>query len=224
MDLLGVSRFSTNELLSSLRRVRLRGYDGALVYRDAEIELVESLDPRLVVPAQNYVLRGNVERVGDLREALRDWGVDPLRMTGGAYLRFRDAPTAVTLLPPILEESVEVDGKKCLLVSDGLHRLFYAFSRYVAISAVVVRGATHPYYAFALPGGWNDVKMLDSLPATYQKKVYRQPENYKALFRDFNSVFPNVQSQRRKSNPNSLTPGGFVDPGEGAGPHYEQPS
>lgn len=220
VNLVGVSEFSRGKLVSSLRRVRLRGFDGALAYSNAQIELVEGLDPGLVAPAQNYVLRENVERVGELRTTLREWGIDPLRMTGGACLRTTDDPTTITLLPPVIEESVEPDGRTCLLVSDGLHRLFFAYSHDIAVSAVVVRGASHPYYAFPLPEGWNGVKLLESLPAAYQKKVYRQPDNYKALFRDFNGIFPNVQSQRRRSNPDSLQPGQFHGV---PGPANEQP-
>lgn len=211
MEVLSVTQFSRNDLLSSMRRVRLRGFDGATVYRKAQIEIVEALDPHAVLPAQNYVLRRSVERVGELRAALRKWGVDPLALNGGAYIRTADDPsTTLTVVPPVIEESVEPDGQVCLLVCDGLHRMFYAHAHNMQITALVVRRATHPYYAFPLAGGWDDVELLDSLPTTYQKKVYRHPDNYKALFRDFNGVFPNVQSQRLRSNPSSLQPGAFA--------------
>jgi hypothetical protein len=42
------------------------------------------------------------------------------------------------------------------------------------------------------------------LPDGHQKKEYRQPANYKALFRDFNAVFPGVQKQRKQSNPGHI--------------------
>ena len=48
------------------------------------------------------------------------------------------------------------------------------------------------------------VAELEELPATFQKKEYRVPGNYKALFRDFNAVFPGVQAERRRSNPAHL--------------------
>ncbi len=219
MEVLSVTEFSRSDLLSSMRRVRLRGFGGAEVYRDARIEIVEELDPHEVVPAQNYVLRAGVERVGELSAALDTWGVDPLRMGGGAYIRLADDPsTTITLLPPIVEESAEPDGTTCLLVCDGLHRVFYAHSHNRPVTALVVRGASHPYYAFPLGGGWGDVDLLDDLPTTYQKKTYRQPENYKALFRDFNGVFPNVQGQRRRSNPNTLEPGPSSSHDDDSGP------
>jgi hypothetical protein len=42
------------------------------------------------------------------------------------------------------------------------------------------------------------------LPDNYVKKVYRDPQNYKALFRDFNEHFPGVQKRRKRSNPAHL--------------------
>jgi hypothetical protein len=45
------------------------------------------------------------------------------------------------------------------------------------------------------------VAELEDLPDEFQKKEYRLPDNYKALFRDFNAVFPGVQKQRKQSNP-----------------------
>jgi hypothetical protein len=42
------------------------------------------------------------------------------------------------------------------------------------------------------------------LPDVYVKKAYRDKDNYKALFRDFNEVFPGVQKQRKRSNPGHL--------------------
>ena len=34
------------------------------------------------------------------------------------------------------------------------------------VTALVVRGASHPYYAFPLGGGWGDVDLLDDLPTS----------------------------------------------------------
>jgi hypothetical protein len=48
------------------------------------------------------------------------------------------------------------------------------------------------------------VEELAELTEGYQKKAYRNPENYKALFRDFNAVFEGVQKQRARTNPAHL--------------------
>ena len=47
-------------------------------------------------------------------------------------------------------------------------------------------------------------EQFDELREGYQKKEYRNPENYKALFRDFNEIFEGVQKQRPRTNPESL--------------------
>jgi hypothetical protein len=93
-----------------------------------------------------------------------------------------------------------------LLINDGIHRVFAARELGLPIATVIARGvpAEYPYYALALPRGWDDVTQLDELPDGFQKKEYRRPEGYKALFRDFNALFPGVQKERRKTNPAHL--------------------
>ena len=93
-----------------------------------------------------------------------------------------------------------------LLINDGMHRVFAARSLGLPISVIVIRGvsAEYPYYAYPLDGGWPEVTPLAELPDGYQKKTYRQPTNYRALFRDFNALFPGVQKERKNSNPKHL--------------------
>ena len=202
MDVIELSEFSREQLLTALRTVRLQGFGGAQPYADAQLELVEALDPDCVAPAQNYVLRDGVEFVLALRSALAQRGIDPFRLDGGITFRTSDDPSRPrTLIPPIVEESVEDGPRTVWLICDGMHRIYAARSLGLTFSAVVVRNAAYPYYAFPTEGGWRNVELLDRLPAVRQKKVYRQPDNYKALFRDFNAVFPQVQEQRARSNP-----------------------
>jgi len=219
MDVLEVTPFSRQVLLASLRQIRLRGFAGARPYAHARMELVQALDPEAVTPAQNYVLRGGVETVLALRRCLADRGLDPFSLDGGAHLRTAAEPTRTrALIPPIVEESAEADGSTVLLASDGLHRIYAARSLGLPISVVVIREVSHPYYAFPIEAGWDGVAMLEELPERYQKKAYRQPENYKALFRQFNEVFPGVQEQRARSNPAFLTPGPAAPPQGGSTP------
>jgi hypothetical protein len=116
----------------------------------------------------------------------------------------RDAP--IPFLPPVIEESVERDGSTVLLINDGIHRVYAARKRGRKINVVLARNVPpqYPYYAYALPEGWACVEELDELREGYQKKEYRNPENYKALFRDFNEIFEGVQKQRPRSNPTHL--------------------
>jgi hypothetical protein len=205
--ILSIERFTAGELLSTLRRTRLRGYDGAQPYRDATLELVPGVSPDDLTPAQNYVLTPSVEKVLQLRTALLADGVDIFALSGGVYVTTSDDPQErIPVIPPVVEESPEPDGRRVLLINDGMHRVFAARSVESDISVVVVRGVPEefPYYAYALDGGWSRVTPLSELPDVHQKKEYRQPDNYKALFREFNALFPGVQKERKQSNPAHL--------------------
>lgn len=210
-----LERFSREELLSRIAQVRLRGFDGARPYSLASLELV-TVSPDELAPAQRYVLRPTVETVLALRQELLPHGIDIFALDGGAYVRadqpserfppYRtgNAPEVVPVIPPVVEESVEPDGRTVWIINDGIHRVYAARSLGLPITVVRASAVSHPYYALALAGGWTEVDELDELPERYEKKTYRDPSNYKALFREFNDVFPGVQKERRKSNPQHL--------------------
>jgi hypothetical protein len=207
LRVLSVERFDRAELLARLRRTRLRGFAGAQPYAAATLELSPASDPAGLAPAQRYVLRAGVARILELRAALLAHGLDVFALDGGALVRTSDAPEQpVPMIPPIVEESHEPDGRVVLVINDGIHRIFAARSLGLPIGVVVARGVPpeYPYYACATARGWSDVVELDELPDGFQKKTYRVPENYKALFREFNEVFPGVQQERKKSNPAHL--------------------
>jgi hypothetical protein len=207
LQILSVEPFPADQLLSRIRKTRLRGFEGAQPYTDASLELVHALDTDALVPAQNYVLTPGVDKILELRNALLAEGVDIFALEGGAYVVTSDDPDErIPVIPPIVEESREPDGRTVLLVNDGMHRIFAARSLGLPVSVVVARGVPteYPYYAFALEGGWSRVRPLAELPDGYQKKKYRQPTNYKSLFRDFNAIFPGVQKERKLSNPGHL--------------------
>lgn len=205
-EILSLAPIGRERLLASLRRVRLLGFDGARPYADARLELVVA-DPERLAPAQRYVLAPGVRRILRLREALLAHGVDVFALDGGVEVRTSWAPGGtVPVLPPIVEESHEADGRTVLVVNDGIHRVFAARSLGLPIAVVTAHGVPpeYPYYACALAHGWADVLGFEELPDGFEKKTYRNPDGYKALFRDFNAVFPGVQKERRKTNPEHL--------------------
>jgi hypothetical protein len=207
VQILSVTRFDRDELLSSLCRTPLRGFEKARLYESATLELAPATDTDSLTPAQRYVLGPTLRKLLELRGALSEHGIDLFALDGGAYIHTSDDPEeAIPIVPPIVEETLEPDGRTVLLINDGLHRVSAARSLGVPISVVVARGipAEYPYYAYALPQGWAELEVLEELPDSYQKKEYRLPENYKALFREFNTVFPGVQQQRKRSNPAHL--------------------
>ncbi len=207
MRILSIERFDADHLLSALRRTRLRGFAGARPYAEATLRLVPAIDPGVLAPAQNYVLTGGVAKVLEIRDALLPFGVDTFALDGGAYVRTDEDPDEVIpVIPPVVEESREPELGTVFLVNDGIHRVYAARSLGLPISVVLATGVPelYPYYAYALAGGWSRVTAIDELPDGHQKKEYRQPEHYKALFREFNDVFPGVQKQRKRSNPEHL--------------------
>jgi hypothetical protein len=207
LRVLSVEPFDRTELFARLRRTRLRGFDGAQPYAEATLALAPATDPETLAPAQRYVLKAGVARILELRRALLAHGIDLFALDGGAFVRTSEAPDeSVPVIPPIVEESHEPDGRTVLIVNDGIHRVYAARSIGLPITTVIARAVPpeYPYYACATPGGWSDVVELDELPDGFQKKTYRIPDNYKALFRDFNEVFPGVQKERKKSNPAHL--------------------
>ena len=207
MQILSMEEIPADRLLSMIRRTRLRGYEGAQPYIDASLQLVHGLDTDMLAPAQNYVLAPTVSKILELRAALLERDIDIFSLNGGLYVVTSDDPDErIPVIPPIAEESHEPDDRTVLLINDGMHRVFAARSLNLPISTIVVRGvpAQYPYYAYALDGGWPEVTPLTELPDGHQKKTYRQPASYRALFRDFNALFPGVQKERKKSNPSHL--------------------
>jgi hypothetical protein len=191
-----VEPISRDDLLARLRETRLMGYDGARVYEHARLA-VEAFDPDALTPAQRYVLMPGVRKILELRDAL---DVDIFALDGGIHLHTGDE--VIPFLPPIVERSAEPDGREVWLINDGIHRVYAARLSGSPINVVAVDGASHPYYALA--ASWEAVVELEELPDGFQKKAYRVPGNYKALFRDFNAVFPGVQAERKPSNPAHL--------------------
>lgn len=207
MNILSVEPFDEGRLLAAIRTTRLAGFDGALVYQHASIEIARAQDPDALAPAQRYVLTPAIAKILELRAALLGHGVDIFGLCGGAYVRTSEDPDeAVPVIPPIVEESLEPDGRVVLLINDGIHRIYAARSIGAPISVITVRDVPRqfPYYALALNRGWADVVELHELPDGFQKKEYRDPTDYRALFRDFNAVFPGVQKARKRSNPAHL--------------------
>jgi hypothetical protein len=196
------------DLLARLKKTRLRGFDRAEVYRDATLEIAP-IDTNDLTPAQRYVLKDGVQTILEISDAFEPLGLDVFGMRGALLFwpEGADASEApIPFLPPVIEESVEADGRKVLLINDGIHRVYAARKRGRKINVVLARNVPleYPYYAYALPDGWAQVEELDELTEGYQKKAYRNPDNYKALFRDFNEIFEGVQKQRPRTNPEHL--------------------
>ncbi len=209
-------------------------------YERADVTITD-MHPRHLAPAQLYVLRSEFEKVRDLRFAfLEEHGVDILRLADTKirdgkvvplsydqaqslgfieYTTDQDPDQKITVLPPIVEDSLEANKDVYNIINDGMHRCFLA--RVSMITPAVVKimkvPSNLPYYAYPLVNGWDDVTMVDALAPTLIKKFHRFKEpDYKAYYRDFNSAFTNVGGPRGKGTKPTLA--GFVgSPSSGSG-------
>lgn len=210
MRLLRWEQLSTEDTIARFKKTRLKGFGQPYVYGNARLELAPAVDPESLAPTQRYVLKSDLEAIFAIEEMFRPHGIDIYALTGALLFWVEhdgEEEGPIPFCPPIVEESVEPDGRTVLIINDGMHRIAAARKRGRPINVILARGvpAEYPYYAFPRPEGWTDLLELDELPDGFQKKAYRIPENYKSLFRDFNEVFPGIQKQRKQTNPASLT-------------------
>lgn len=206
MNLLRWEVLSTEETLDRFRRTRLRGFDRPYVYEQARLSLVPAVDTDRLAPAQRYVLQADIDSILTLQTLFAREGIDIFALQGAILFwleRDGEEEGPIPLCPPLVEESREAGGHTVWLINDGMHRIAAARSLGRPINVILAEGvpADFPYYAFPLSQGWAEVQLLPDLPEVFEKKAYRDPGNYKALFRDFNEVFPGIQKQRKQTNP-----------------------
>jgi hypothetical protein len=201
VEILEVREYGIEKLCRKLRQVPLMGSE-ILPYADADIKL-RSRTTAGLSPCQYYALNPNFKWIVGLSTLLaQSYEIDILNLPGYIQMIVRTAEgdiEKIDMLPPIVEREM-ADGRERLIICDGLHRLYYnhkirkSFANIVVISGIPPE---YPYYAHPNKNGWDDVEFLDALPAGYIKKDYRvEPPKHKALFRDFNAAFHNVQKER----------------------------
>ena len=197
MKIVGVERYSENELIERLRQVSMLKAPEIKVYSGAFISL-EKLSPASLSPPQNYILREELKKVRELKWALEEHGVDLFSLNGFVRMVLEGYDEPIDVLPPIVEESIEKDGTIHFIINDGMHRVYMALREWVIPQVALVRGIPRdlPYYAYPIPGGWQEVKERDDLPPGFLKKWHRFP-NYHAFYRNFNSAFRNVGGPRQ---------------------------
>lgn len=203
-DITRIETIPEAALLERLRQTRLRGFGQPLVYEQAQLTLVRQVDPRTLYPAQNYVLTADHERLHGLYHAFLKQGHNIFALEGALlfWVQHEDGSEEgpIPITPPVVEISLEPDGRTIPLINDGMHRVYTAMRLQQPIHIVLVRHVPvqWPYYAYPLANGWDDVEERQTLPEQYVKKAYRDPDHYKDLFRDFNDVFPGIQKQRKR--------------------------
>lgn len=199
MKLIELTPIPIENYHNGLKRVRLVGHGQPLVYENAVISSEPFVDTDLLIPTQRYVLTDIMKRTRQLYELLLREQVDLLELTTAWQLKLlMDDNTLRTfhLTPPLVEVTINSAYKQIWLLADGMHRVALARELKYHINITLVKGASHPYYARPLCS-WNEVLRLDKIPEGFKKKDYLE-KDYKALFRNFNEVFPGIQLPRNE--------------------------
>jgi len=178
-----------DELLRRLSLVTLQG-TGEKIYAECSV-IVRTLQLCNIRPAQNYVLRQDLERVRDLRRSVLDFcSTDILHLTGFLIVYFAGDIEPVHILPPVVEAHTESDGTQVNLVVDGMHRLYLAWLEWTAPKVLLIENVSSPYYAYPLRGDdpWSCVELREDLPENYIKRWHRMsPPKHKDFFRQFDA-------------------------------------
>ena len=199
MNIIKVEKFTNQDLISKLRNVSLMQNPEIKPYENTIITL-EKININSLSPTQKYLMNPELEKVKNLYKELKKHDVDLYNLNGYVDIYLEGYNTPISVLPIIVEESIEENGEVHLIVNDGMHRSFYAKQLNIIPQVAYIRGVNtekYPYYAYPLENSWNtEFDFLDNIPEGYIKKQYRW-ENFRFLYRDFNSQFNNTSGMRK---------------------------
>ncbi len=191
MNIQKITMYPQSELIRRLREVTLT--DGVTKpYKDSLIS-VEDVSFSKINFAQRYVLKSELDKVDDFNEDLKNkFSINPPHSDNIIEVFLDNG--MFTHIPPIIEWTPEDD----YYVSDGMHRLYRESLRSYCAKVIVVKMPSSLYYSYPCKLDWGTLPIVDERPEV--RKAYRDPNNYKALFRDYNSQFPGIQRDRSKDN------------------------
>ena len=200
MKVIKVKKFSEKELIKRLKLVRMLKAPQKQPYKDAVITL-EKLDTSELCCPQRYLIEQNLMEIAELDWEMKRFGVDIFNLDGFVRFKMEGENFERDILPIIVEESIEANGRIANIVCDGMHRAFVARTRWLIPQVAFIRGIPKqfPYYNYPVAKGdkWDKLDLFPSLPLPdgYIKKWVRA-KNYKAFYKDFNSQFKNVSVAR----------------------------
>ena len=201
MKLLHFEQLSEKETLSRFKQTRLKGFNQPLIYENSTLKLERNVDTNRLIPTQKYLLYKNVDILFELHEQFKKHGIDIFHLNGVILFYVENNGVEegpIPLSPPIVENTLDKDGKYIWLINDGMHRIISARSIGSTINVILVDNIPkeYPYYAYPLDNKWKDVDVISEIPRGYVKKRYRNPVNPYDLFRNFNEVFEGIQKSR----------------------------
>jgi len=177
------------KLIRRLKNITMLKDSHNYIYEHAFIS-IEKVNTDCLVPPQNYVLNPELKNKLELKYAFEEADIDIFNLDGYVEFSLEGDDTIRTLLPPVVEESIENDGMIIPIINDGMHRIYLARIEKKPIEVIFIRGVSRnfPYYAYPVIGGWESVKAVDELTPGTIKKWHRIQDN-KKLYRNFDSVF-----------------------------------
>lgn len=190
MKITKITMYPQEELIHRLREVTLT--DGVTKpYAKSDISICR-INFHDINFAQSYVLKSDFEKIRKLNDSFLQFGFNIANIPTYFDITLNSGEN-FPYIPPIIEWA-EGEGN---YVSDGMHRLSFIHSFFEIHPAVVlVKNPSKPYYAYSTYSDWDNIPDVDERPKF--RKTYRDPDNYKALFRDYNSQFPGIQRDRSK--------------------------
>ncbi len=197
MKIVDFEKFGEKELIERLRNLTMLKDRDVKPYVDAFISL-ENICIDDIFPAQRYVLKNELLKVRELKWHLEGLGINIFKLDGFVRLYLEGTPEPIDLLPPVVEEFIEQNGRIVHIVNDGMHRVYTAFLEWVIPQVLFIRGIPKnlPYYSYPIPEkDWKQIELREDIPPGFIKKWHRIANN-KLLYRDFNSVFKNVGGPR----------------------------
>lgn len=184
-----------NDIIEKLKNITMLKDGSNFVYKEAYMSII-NVNPRSLFPCQYYILKSELDKKIELREEfIGSLRRDIFQLYGGYEFNVDNEPSPRTLIPPVVEESIELDGGIYPLINDGMHRIYLAILLKSNITIIYIRGAKEFYYAYPLPNKWHDVKVVNTIEPNTIKKIHRITDN-KKLYRNFDSVFTNCSAPR----------------------------
>lgn len=205
MKIFNLQKHAKEELIKKLKQITLlrssQTKNPIYIYKHAKIELTR-IPVSDLMPESFYLITRTLSNLKKLRRALVQENIDIFNLNGYVSYATDESKNTYTLLPVVIEYQREKDGSVKPVILDGLHRLSIARSQKierVQVIKITKVSRKYPVYGFVNPHGWQDVKLVQTVPDKKDKRLWRFPlkEVYR-YYRDFNSVFREVGKPRKK--------------------------
>jgi hypothetical protein len=201
-----IKKIPFSELEKKIKTVPLMQKDendkDIFVYEKANISFRE-LSPFEVNPTTFYLIEKNLKFQHELRKHLmQNFGIDSLHLDA-AYELKNEKGEIWTLTPPIIEvtsrkvmyvpneSEIKYKNKVTIqipIINDGAHRVYSAIQQNQTFNGVFISQPNNEFPFYAHPNSWNDVKIVQDVPATKEEKKFYSRENCYALYRDFGKL------------------------------------